>query len=72
MDLQLQRAKLLERCNTLQCKFEAWREIRHLYMPAVTTICARADADTSKDRSSAFDVKILLPSEVVDDIRCPQ
>jgi hypothetical protein len=68
----LQHAKVLERCNALQRKIEAWIDIQHLYMPAVATIRARTNNDNCKEQLSAFDIKLLLPSEVLNDIRCPR
>ncbi|OBZ68235.1 hypothetical protein A0H81_12000 [Grifola frondosa] len=64
----LQRAKLIERQNTLQRKIDAWREVQLLYMPGVA---AHRQRTISTDTTVLPQhVPLLLPSAVCNKIPC--
>ncbi|KAF8176561.1 hypothetical protein BJ912DRAFT_1024344 [Pholiota molesta] len=65
----LQRAKIVERCNYLRRKFEAWCEIQNLYMPEVAALRAHATSDGGGSLAIE-DIQLYLPSSVIDSVAC--
>jgi len=63
----LQRAKILERSNALQHKFDSWTETQQLYIPSVATVRSK---DTSSTPWAVQDLALYLPSALVDTINC--
>ncbi|KAJ3516066.1 hypothetical protein NLJ89_g1356 [Agrocybe chaxingu] len=59
----LQKAKVMERANSLTRKLEAWISIQHLYMPTVAPLRARQDS-TNASPVAVQDVKLFLPSSL--------
>ena len=62
----LQQAKVLERSNSLRRKIDAWIEIQHLYVPAIASLRARADAQGGGTPSAVQDIPLFLPSQIID------
>lgn len=59
----LQKAKVLERSNSLKRKFDAWITIQHLYLPFVALLRSRDDS-SSTSPVAVQDLKLFLPSQV--------
>ena len=59
----LQKAKILERSNTLRRKIDAWITIQQLYIPAVAPL--RSQDDSAEVAPVAVqDIKLYLPSSL--------
>ena len=58
----LQRAKLLERQNTLQRRVDGWRSVQQIFMPC--TVSLRAKSTTLDDSLQAQNTPLLLPSSI--------
>ncbi|KZT04662.1 uncharacterized protein LAESUDRAFT_657482, partial [Laetiporus sulphureus 93-53] len=63
----LQHAKVLERRNTLQRRYDAWSEVQQLYIPAVAILRSQNSDSTSNVVPHA---RLYLPSEILDRVRC--
>ncbi|KAF6755232.1 hypothetical protein DFP72DRAFT_1067940 [Ephemerocybe angulata] len=61
----LQRAKVLERGNSILRKIEAWVSIQHLYIPRLATL-RKTDEETAELAAppAAYDIPLYLPSSV--------
>ncbi|OBZ73874.1 hypothetical protein A0H81_05915 [Grifola frondosa] len=63
----LQCAKIMERCNGLQCQIDAWMEIQQLYMPGIVARRSQASASPSEPAVPILTkgFHLLLPSSVI-------
>ena len=66
----LQRAKILERSNSLRRRVDAWIDIQHLYVPALASIRLRSDQEGGGKPPAVHDVDLYLPSQIHDTIHC--
>jgi len=64
----LQRAKVLERSNTLHRKFEAWAEVQQFYIPSVTMFCAQTEMSNVPQVVQELD--LYLPLSIADRVTC--
>lgn len=65
----LQRAKIIERRNTLQRKIDGWISIQQLYMPQLLAY-RKHWVDTHSDVVHAEQIPLFLPSAISSDIQC--
>ncbi|KAF9470197.1 hypothetical protein BDN70DRAFT_821646, partial [Pholiota conissans] len=64
----LQRAKILERSNFIRRKFEAWKDIQHLFVPGLALLRSRTDIEDEGVSIAAHNLKLYLPSSRPQDI----
>jgi hypothetical protein len=68
----LQQAKVLERSNAVKRKIDAWIEVQHLYLPSISIIRAQADENPGVRPSAVPNIKLHLPSAILDRVNIPQ
>ena len=66
----LQKAKFLERSNSLRRKIEAWISVQQLHIPSIAPLRFRDDAAAAKP-VAVQDIKLFLPSFLPRSIDCP-
>lgn len=66
----LQRSRVVERSNRLFRKIEAWISIQVLYMPTAASLRLREDRLSNSEHVATADIKLYLPSAMVDKVYC--
>lgn len=63
----LQRAKIIERCNRLRRNIENWMDIQRVYIPQVRVIRGEEEQGRNSERVMPWTLQLLLPSALVRD-----
>ncbi|KAF8960091.1 hypothetical protein BDZ97DRAFT_1922493 [Flammula alnicola] len=68
----LQRAKILERSNSLCHRIDAWVDIQHLYIPGLAVLHAQEDRQGGGTPPAVQDLELFLPSHIVGTVACDE
>ena len=68
----LQQAQVLECSNAVKRRIDAWIEVQHLYLPAISILRARADENAGGLPPAVSDIKLYLPSVILDTLNVPR
>ncbi|KAG1741398.1 hypothetical protein EDD22DRAFT_851693 [Suillus occidentalis] len=61
----LQRSKLQDHTNILQCKIEQWSQVQVLYMPSVTSIrTAQSSSTNTSNKKKTYKIRLFLLSQL--------
>jgi hypothetical protein len=66
----LERAKILERSNSLQRRFDAWSQVQILYIPAVSLLRSRVDNQGGGTPTAPQNIPLYLPSSLISTVTC--
>jgi hypothetical protein len=66
----LEQAKILERSNSLQRRFDAWSQVQILYIPAVSLLRSRVDNQGGGTPTAPQNIPLYLPSSLISAVTC--